>query len=159
MRKILFVLALLVGAFIINGCTPSGGGGGGGSTYYMKATVAPSNMNTTMCIASVNASAGNSLAITGSTISGGVGGPPIIALCVYNWSGGTGTFALSNPGSAAPTMPFGQYTAGGGAYSKNSSSGTLTITSVSATAISGSFSFTCTDGTAITAGTFNAERK
>jgi len=157
MQKILFILALFIGAFVINGCTPSSGGGG--STYYMKATVAPSNMNTTMCIASVNPSAGNTLGISGSTLSGGVGGPPIIAFSIYNWNGSTGTFSLSDPGGASPTMPFGQYTAGGGAYSKSSSSGTLTISSVTATAITGSFSFTCTDGTAISAGTFNAERK
>ena len=39
-----------------------------------------------------------------------------------------------------------------------SKTGTVNITSVSTTAISGTYSFTATDGTAVTAGTFTAKR-
>ncbi|GAA4459784.1 hypothetical protein GCM10023093_01390 [Nemorincola caseinilytica] len=107
----------------------------------------------TICLAGVVSS---NLAITGSSTTGGVTGPPQINISVVNWSGSTGTF---NFGAITAGSHFAQYIVSTGSVAKTTSSGSVTITDVSATEIKGTFNFTCTDGTAITGGTFTAQRQ
>ncbi len=144
--------ALLLCVLLFTGCSPSGGSSPA-SSYFMKATIGSTTMNGTSCIATVVSS---TLGITGSTVTAGAGGPPQINLTVSNWSGATGTFALTTVGSV--TNNFGQYISAAGTTAKTSNSGTLTITSVSATEVKGTFNFTCTDGTVVSDGSFDAQR-
>lgn len=121
------------------------------ATYSMRATIGSASMNGTVCIATVVSGV---LGISGSTVVSGVGGPPQINLAIYSWTGAAGTFALGSTGG----NNFGEYIASTGALTNISTSGTVTITSVTTTAISGTFSFTCSGGVSVTAGTFTAQR-
>lgn len=150
--SLLFVTVLLSCLVCFTGCSPSGGSSPA-SSYFMKATIGSASMDGTSCVATV---VSGTLAISGSTVSGGVGGPPQINITIGNWSGSTGTFTLTTASSA--TNSFGQYIAASGSTAKLSNSGSVTLTSVSATEIKGTFDFTCTDGTVVSAGSFTAQR-
>ena len=147
----LLCIALLSITFL-GGC--SGTGTLTGTTYTMSATVGTTPFNGGICIAVYNPTVSDDLAISGSTLSGSIGGPPQINLNIINWPGGTGTFILG----PASTMTFGNYVASASATTKISTSGYVIITSMTSGMMTGSFAFTCDDGTVISAGRFNAKR-
>jgi len=148
--KFSLVIALL-GFTVLSGCSSSGGSSSSPS-YSMHATIGTTTLNGTACIASL---LGSDLGISGSTVTAGAGGPPQININVSPWSGATGTTSLVAP---LPTGSFGEYTASAGTITKVSQTGSVTITAVSSTTITGTFSFTCSDGTGVSAGTFTAKR-
>jgi hypothetical protein len=151
--SILFVAVFIIAATIFTGCTPSTSSSS--SSYVMKANISGSTpMNGSICLA---AEVSSSLGISGSTVTGGIAGPPQINLSIGTWSGTTGTFPLTNVTSATEGN-FGQYISTTGVMAKVSSAGNLVITSVTSTQIKGTFSFTCTDGTVVSAGSFTAQR-
>ena len=151
--SIFFVAVFIIAATIFTGCTPSTSSSS--SSYVMKATISGSTpMNGSICLAALVSS---TLGITGSTVTGGIAGPPQINLSIGSWSGTTGTFPLTNV-SSATSGNFGQYISTTGVLAKVSSAGNLIITSVTSTQIKGTFSFTCTDGTVVSAGSFTAQR-
>ncbi len=143
--------ALLGLGVLLTGCTKKSSSSSTSSSYSMKATIGSTSMNGSVCIASVVSS---TLAISGSTVTGGVGGPPQINIAVASWTGTTGTFTLG----LSSTGSFGQYVASTGALASMSQTGSVTITSVTSTTIKGTFNFTCTDGKVISAGSFTAQR-
>ncbi len=148
--KLLAVFALLGFTFLSACSSPSSSPAS--PTYSMKATIGSTTMNATSCIAAL---VGTNLGITGSTVTGSVGGPPQINISIYGWSGAAGTTSLIAPGS---TGAFAEYVPTVGALTSVSQSGSVTISAVSSTTISGTFNFTCSDGKVITAGTFTAKR-
>jgi hypothetical protein len=153
MRKIhLIITCLFIPVLMVfNGCSPSSGSSPA-SSYFMKATIGGTTMNGTVCIAG---QVGTIMGITGSTVASGVGGPPQINISIGNWSGAPGSYTIA--AISSPTNTFGQYISATGAIAKISTSGTVTISSISASEIKGSFNFTCTDGTVVSAGSFTAK--
>ncbi len=146
------VFIALFSITILGGC--SGTGSISTTTYTMTALVGSTPFNGGICIAVYNPTVSDDLAITGSTLSGSTGGPPQINLNILNWPGGTGTFTLG----PASSMTFGNYVASASALTKISSTGYVIITSMTPSMMTGSFAFTCDDGTVISAGRFNARR-
>ncbi len=147
----LISIALLSIAFL-GGC--SGTGSLSTTTYTMTARVGTTPFNGGICIAVYNPTVSDDLAISGSTLSGSTGGPPQINLNIINWPGGTGTFILG----PASTMTFGNYVPSASSLTKISTSGYVIISSMTPSMMTGSFEFTCDDGTVISAGRFNARR-
>ncbi len=78
---------------------------------------------------------------------------PDMEIYFSSWAGTTGTFAID---SDITSQNIAQYILND-STAKESSTGTVTITSVSSTAIAGTFSFTCSDGTVVSSGSFNAK--
>jgi hypothetical protein len=143
MRKHIILAAIAVmsiAAFV--GCKKSSSTPG----YSMKATVGTTAYSVSNCF---GVKLDSSLTIEG--IAGGTTTSfPYLAVTLSTWSGNTGTFALDS------FVNFGEYILSD-TSAKESKSGTLTITSVSSTTIAGTFSFTCSDGTVVSGGSFNAK--
>ena len=150
MRQILLIAAVaLLGLTIFSGCSTSGGAS---PTYSMTATIGSTHMNGTICIA---AQVTTVMGISGSTVTSGVTGTPQIHLSLWNWTGATGSYTLKTGGSG---NNYAEYVPSSGSLASVSQSGTVTITSISSTTISGTFNFTCTDGKVISSGSFTAQR-
>ncbi len=148
MRKAqLIVTIALMGIFLITGCRTSSSSS---PSYSMRATIGTASMDGTICTAAV---AGTALGIGGVTVTGGTGGPPEINLTIANWGGSAGVFSIGTVSSGS----FAEYVVSASS-TLVSQSGSITISSVSTTTITGTFNFTCTDGTVISAGTFSAKR-
>jgi len=149
MKKSLLAFAIVCTSAMFSSCTPASSPS---PSYTMTATAGGTSFSGTKCMA---AEVSPNLGISATTVTGGVAGPPQINISVVNWSGGTGTYTF---GTVTAGTHFAQYIASSGSLTKTSSSGSVTITNVSSTEIKGTFNFICTDGTAITGGSFTAER-
>jgi hypothetical protein len=124
-------------------------------SYGMTATIGSTHLNATV----VNAySTMNILAITGSSVNGSAAGRPQINITVPNWNGAAGTFTLMPGMGGTFNGPFAEYIPTDSSYALLSQHGTVVVNSVSTSTITGTFSFTCTDSTAVTAGSFIAKR-
>ena len=145
MKKLLTLSAIaLMGMAVISGCSKSSSSS---PSYTMTATIAGKSFNGTNCIASV---AGGQLVVDGGAFTTATATYPYIALSVANYTGtvtysfcGT-TLNVAGIDSSASSLPVSQY-------------GTITVTAASSTVISGTFSFTCSDSTKVTGGTFSAK--
>ena len=136
MKHIKLIAALFfIGLSALSGCTPSGGGGAS-PTFAMTANVGSYHLNCSVCVAGL---VGGIMGIAGSTVgSGGVGGPPELSLSLAGWTGSTGTYTLTTPSSTSNS--FAAYTVASGSLSVGSQTGTVVITSISTTVITGTFS-------------------
>ena len=147
MKKLFLIAATSIVAFsAITSCKKSDSS----PSYSMKATIGSTSFNATNCVAIAT---GGALSISGWTGTTTTAAAPMMSITILSWNSGTQTVAFDSTGAT-----------GSEAYTPSTTSslpaktGTVSITSVSSTAISGTYSFTATDGTAITGGTFTAKR-
>ena len=148
MKKISTLVAVAaIGISALTGCKKSDSSS---SSYNMKATVGTTAFNTSNCIATYSSGILQITAWTGSSSSATF---PIMQIDVIGWNQATGTTTFD---STATTGIEEYLPTSSSAFIDRS--GTLHITAVSATSISGTFSFTGTDGTAVTGGSFTAKR-
>ena len=145
MKKISALLLVLVALlFILSGCKKKETG----PAYYIKARVGNTDYNVPGCIAF---SSGNATIFKGSQAQV-TSAYAYIALSIQK-----GTLLpeeikfVKVPGSYANV-----FNASG--TSSVAQNGTVTITETTGSSISGTFSFTCTDGTTVTDGEFTAKR-
>lgn len=144
MRKILVLAAAALITF--SGCSKKDSS----PSYSMKATIGASTFSTSRCVA---VAAGGALTIdawTGTTTSAA---PPQITIAITTWNGGTGTITFDS----LLTTGYEEYLPNMATVS-TSKTGSVNITSVSSKTISGTFSFTCDDGTVVSNGSFTAQR-
>ncbi|MCW3122133.1 MAG: hypothetical protein JWQ38_1625 [Flavipsychrobacter sp.] len=119
-------------------------------SYYIRATVGTTDYDVSECIA---LSSGNTTIIKGANATA-TSTYSYIGLSLQKTSllpGDTIRFVKS-PASFANVY----YTSGSSSVSHT---GTVIITEMTGNSLSGTFIFTCTDGTTVTGGIFNAERK
>lgn len=151
MKKILtFAAAAVLGLATLSGCSKSSSPS---PSYFMKATIGGTSFNVTNCYA---VTTGSVLSITGSSGTTTTSTPPMFGITIYSYSN-PGTYKVDTALTTATVA--GTYaTTMNPADMKASKAGTVVITSASSATISGTFSFTFTDGTAVTAGSFTAKR-
>jgi len=143
MKKLLTLSAIaLMGMALISSCSKSSSSS---PSYSMDATIAGKSFSGTNCTATIS---GASLAVDGGVFTSS---PvyPYLTLGIFNYTG-TGTYAIGGTSvnlggvdSSASVVLVSQY-------------GTVTITSVSPNIV-GTFSFTCSDSTKVSGGTFTAK--
>jgi len=143
MKKLLaFSSIAMIAMSVFSGCSKSSSG----SSYFMKETIAGKSYSSTYCAAG---SSSGYVTIAGS--SGTSLTYPYVTLTLANYNKTTGTFTLDT----TLTGSFAE-------YNKDAStvvlakSGSVTITSASPNIV-GTFSFTCTDGTVVSGGSFTAK--
>jgi hypothetical protein len=117
-------------------------------SYTMTASLGSSAYNAPNCIA---VPTGTTMVIEGIGGTGTVATFPYVQLIIANWATKTGTYSFDSTLAGS----YAQYLLNSTTI-KISKSGSVVVTSASATTISGTFSFTCTDGTTVTGGTFTA---
>ncbi len=120
-------------------------------SYFMKATVGSTAFNANYCYTISSAS---TLSISGFNGTKTSTTYPIMNITVPSWDGKTGTITI---GDVMSGTTYAQYFNSMTDY-KTSTTGTLKITAVSTTNITGTFDFKATDGTTISAGSFSAQR-
>jgi len=148
MKKILTIAAIaMIGLLTFAGCSKKSSSG---PSYYMKATLGSSAYNAGNCIASSNGAGG--LTITGLGGSSTSPTPPYVSVEIVTWSNAAGTFNFDS----TMTTNFAQYILSD-TTSKISKSGSVIVNTVSSTVVTGTFTFTCTDGTVVSGGTFSAK--
>ncbi len=148
MKKFLLIAATTMIAF--GGTTGCKKDSSTSPSYSMKATVGSSSFNTSHCIASA---ANGGLIITGWTGSSTTATAPMMVIAITSWNQGTGTVNFD----ASMSNGYEEYVASTTTTSL-AQTGTVNITSVASNAISGTFSFTATDGTVVSGGTFTAQK-
>jgi len=148
MRKILTFSAVVMMCLVVfAGCSKKSSSST--PSYTMKATVGTTSFTAANCVAS---NVNGLTAIIGWAGTSSTPAPPYIEIYLTGYNKTTGTFSLT-----------GALTANYASYYENSTTasvsttGTLTIASASTTSIVGSFSFTTTDGTVVSNGTFTAK--
>lgn len=149
MKKILvFAGIAMIALATFAGCTKKSDS----PSYFMKATLGATAYNAGNCIASTSP-LGTGIVVSG--LGGGSTTPtyPYVSLIISSFANATGTFSFDS----TQATNYAQYLTSTTAY-KISKSGTVTITSTSASTVSGTFSFTCTDGTSVSGGSFTAKR-
>ena len=147
MKKILFFAATAVINFsALTGCKKSDSS----PSYSMKATIGSTSFNTSHCLA-VAASGG--LTITGWSGTSTTATAPMIDIVIVNWNQSTGTITFDS----TMTTGYEQYLPNTTTTSLEKT-GTVTITSVATNSVSGTFSFTASDGTVVSAGSFTAQK-
>ena len=155
MKRILTLAAItMIALSALSGCTPSGGSS---PSYTMTATVGGTAHTFTNVYAVYTASTG-SVAITANNgTSTSTAAYPEFTTVVYSYTAPATYTINSSPGATNPGVE--------GTFApdatmtdwKVASSGTTTISTFTSTVVTGSFSFTCVDGTVMT-GTFTAHR-
>jgi hypothetical protein len=117
----------------------------------MEATLGTSAYSAGNCIGSSDGSTGYVI----SGLGGGTTTPafPYVSIEIANWTNATGTFNFDSTGTAN----YAEYITND-STAKICKSGSIAITSVSTTAVSGIFNFTCTDGLVVSGGVFNARK-
>jgi hypothetical protein len=146
MKKLLTFSAIaLFGMALISGCSKSSSSS---PSYSMTASVSGTSYSAGNCIAVNN---GTYIVIEG--IGGATTAPtfPYLAISLTNYNKTTGTFNFDS----SQTTNWAEYLTSSSTY-KISKSGSVTITSVSPN-ITGTFLFTCTDGTVVSSGSFTAK--
>ncbi len=114
------------------------------SSRHMDATVNGGGFHVVNCTATQN---GTQLQITGLQPNVAVDGMPNISMNIVNYTG-AGTYTIASGGTSANYL-------GSMVSSSIAVSGTINITAVNP--ITGTFSFTCNDGTKVTNGNFVAQ--
>jgi hypothetical protein len=148
MRKIQTIAAMaLLGLSALTACSKKSSS----PTYVMKATVGSTSFNESSHVLAI--ASGGGLIITGSAGTVTTSAPPQITIAIVSWSGSTGTTTFDSTAATG----YEEYLPNSSTVSE-SKTGTVTITSVSSTAVSGTFSFTATDGTVVSNGSFTAQR-
>ena len=147
MKKILTIAVIaMIGLLTFAGCSKSSSG----SSNTMKATIGSTAFSSNNCIFSINAGL---LGIYGYTASGATVSYPNISIGINNYtSGSTGTYTISD---TSTNIVAGVDSSATSAIVAQT--GSIVITSSSSSSISGTFNFTCTDGTKVTGGTFTAK--
>lgn len=153
-NQITFFLAAVLGCLVLfSSCTKKSDSS---PSYTMKATVGSSAFSASNCWAITASSGGTSITtIYGSNGSSGSLVYPNMALYIVNWNGNTGSFTLDSTMSTAYAEYINSSTLTDYSLSK---SGTINITAVSSTSITGNFNFVGNDGKNITGGTFTAKK-
>ena len=150
MKKILSIMAIaMIGLFVFAGCSKKSSS----PSYTMKATVGSTAFSANNCIGNINSTL---LSVYGYNASGTTATFPNITIQMSNYTA-IGTFTIDTT-AIFSSLTFQYYPTSALTDVKSSKTGTLTLTSVTSTAIAGTFSFTCTDGTTVTGGTFSAKR-
>jgi hypothetical protein len=145
MKKLLtFASVALLGMALVSSCSKSSSS----PSYKMSASVAGTSYSAGNCIES---SSTGYVVITGISGSALTPTPPYIILWVKSASLATGTFNFDT----TMVSSFAEYYASTSTF-KLSKTGSVTITSISPSVV-GTFSFTSTDGTAVTNGAFTAK--
>jgi hypothetical protein len=145
MKKFLSLSAVaLMGMALISSCSKSSSSTS--SSYSMKATVNGAAFNGTNCIATIS---GTTLALNGGSYTTATPTYPYFTIGIENYSG-VGTYALNGSTSNIAGIDSSASSVLASAY------GTVTITSVSPNIV-GTFSFTLSDSTKVTSGTFTAK--
>lgn len=142
-----FLATLLSVVFLFASCTKKDDS----PSYFMKATVGSTAFNGSYCFA---ISSGSAITISGYNGTRTSTSYPMMAITIPSWDGKTGTITI---GEVTSGTTYAQYFNSMTDY-KTSTTGTLKITAVSTTNITGSYDFKATDGTTISAGTFSAQR-
>jgi hypothetical protein len=122
----------------------------------------PYSMNWTQDSTSYSATSDNVISVSDSAALNsiniqGQANNGTISLYIFNYKRNTGTFPISLTSVYDTINSASAIYLASGAASRNALYGTATITSVSAALIQGTFSFTCTDSTKITNGTFTCK--
>lgn len=147
MKKIFTIAAIaLMGLALFSGCSKSDST----PSYSMKASLGGTSFNSSNCIAATYPGT-SFIEIYG--MGGTLTAPtfPYVALFLYNYAKTTGTFTIDSTLSTN----YAEIVTSATTF-KLAKSGTITITSVSPNIV-GTFSFTATDGTAVTGGSFTAK--
>jgi hypothetical protein len=148
MKKIISLsMALLLGVLFLAGCSKKSDS----PSYSMKATAGGTSISANNASATL---AGTTLAIAGVNSSGGSATPPYISITIVNFTG-TGTYNIDAAGTVASASYFPDSDV---SHVKISKTGSVVVTSSSSASVAGTFSFTTTDGTSVTGGTFTAKR-
>jgi len=140
------LLVVMAALFIFSGCKKKESE----PSYYIKATVGTTDYDVPECIAF---SSGNATIIKGAKETA-TSAYTYIALSIQKATlipGDTILFVKS-PSSFANVY----YTSGSSSVSHT---GTVIVTETTGSTVSGTFTFICTDGTTVTDGMFNAQRK
>ncbi len=152
MKLSVWVIAILVTTCIFAGC--SKGNKDSPTPTSMTATINGSTFSVSSCLFGYN---NDTLVIAGGNVNPQIHNAiqlldPYIALYISNYVvGSPGTFTI---GSTASVYIDSNRASG---YSITGSTGTITITKSTTTNITGTFNFTCTDGTVVN-GMFTANR-
>ena len=150
MKRILTITAIAaIGFAAFTGCKKSSSGAS--STYNMKATIGSTAYNAPNCLA---VQTGTQMVIEGLGGTSTVPTFPYMALILTNWNSGivTATFNFDS----TMLKNYAQYLSSS-TSAIISKTGSVNVTSVTSTAVSGNFSFTGTDGTVVSGGTFTAQ--
>ena len=146
----MFAIVAMIALSALSGCTRSSTPS---PSYSMTATVGSISFHATNVYAVYTASTG-SLAITANNTSSTY---PSFSTVAYNYTA-PATYTIDNGAGSTNRQVSGTYAPDATlADAKVAQTGTLTISSVSSTTVTGSFSFTCVDGTPMS-GTFTAKR-
>ena len=155
MKKFLSVASIaMIAVAVFTGCSKSSSTSS--ATGSLKATAGTTSVNSNFCEAGY---VDSTLSITGTSITSSTASYPYIILGIYGWNGtSTGTFAIGGSNLNLATY------AVSSTVSHEATSGTITITSVSSTQISGTFSFVGgptsiggSDSVSVTNGSFTAK--
>ena len=149
MKKVLGIIAVVVlstGIFVSCSKSKSSSSANGS----LKATAGGVSVSSNYCF---TAESDSTLAIDGFNLNSTASVFPYITVQIDQWNGAAGTFAFDSTSNNG----IGYYFASA-SVTKTANHGSVTITSVSATDVNGTFTFTCTDGTVISGGTFDAKR-
>ena len=150
MKKLLTVaLSAVIGATALTSCSKKSDSS---PSYSMKTTIGKTSFSGTNCYAIL---AGGALSISGWNGTSTVAVAPYLSLTIMSWNGGTGATSVDSTMTAGAISWMPDASSVTGLYAR---SGTITISSVSSSAISGSFSGTMSDGSQVTGGTFTAKR-
>jgi hypothetical protein len=146
-RTIIPILFALLCSFAFGACSKSDSST---PTYSMTWTEGTTNYTIPSSSVTSTSTTTNNINVAGATTTSSA------ALYFFNYTKATGTFPITMS-SAGGTTPFAT-----AIYLSNSTPhtplyGTTTITSVSSTLVQGTFSFTCTDSTKVTNGTFTSK--
>ncbi len=145
MKKLYFLLSAIAMLFIFSGCAKKSTGPG----YYIQARIGNTDYYATNCIIF---SSGSATIIDGFLSNSISSTYPYMVLSLQNSLGLPGKIKLDNTtGSTARYFT-------SATHAMVSESGSVVITDISGNNVTGTFSFTCTDGTTVTDGAFTAKR-
>ncbi len=146
MKKIFTIAAIaLMGLALFSGCSKSDST----PSYTMKESIGGTSFSSSNCLsASYSGIFTEIYGFEGNSVTPTY---PYIGLFLINYAKTTGTFTIDS----TMTSNFAQIVTSA-TTNKLAKTGTITITSVSPNIV-GTFSFTVTDGTAVTGGTFTAK--
>jgi hypothetical protein len=146
MKKLLtFSTIVMIGLVVLSSCSKKSSS----PSYLMTATVGATAFSGSNTYA---LTAGTDVSIFSYTGSGTTATPPYLEIVMPNFTG-TGTYTFD---STLLSNTAGYYESSTSA--KVAKSGSVIITSSSSTSISGTFSFTTTDGTVVSNGKFTAKK-
>ena len=142
------MLAALSVLFVTTGCTKKKDDA---PAYTMTSKLGANSFTTSNCYATSSA---GTLMVVGTNGTNTSATYPIIQLFIPEWNGNTGNFAIDTSSAVAP---YAQYVISASDYDI-AVSGSINITSVTTTTISGNFSFVGLGGTNYSGGNFTAKR-